>query len=277
MKGPVTVKTRNELPDTIFGARHVALREFNPEELEKIASRPQKIVKLPDDISESRRKRMANLAQYKGRSKEGQIKALGNLPRLMKPEPIPPVVPLAPGLTPAEPPRAIMKTVPEKTFRDTYRKVVLSRDENDLYESTWNEWMTAHPEYDNPDDRDEVKTICMSEVLMFRCQLLKRNKPTAEIEEEYNRNFNRKEIAKNNLSNRRRDRKADKQHSMGKNTVINVAVLSGGIPNSMLKEKHERALADKSMEEDMLNRTIKQVESKVIISTPSQPNEDDVI
>jgi hypothetical protein len=113
---------------------------------------------------------------------EGNKTSLGNLPRLVKMEQRKSPHPnhwrdRAPG----HPLRDRQGADPFKTIRGSFLRRS-SREERDLYVETWNDWMTAYPEFDNVQDRDDVEQICMETVNMFRLQLLQMAKPTVDID-----------------------------------------------------------------------------------------------
>jgi hypothetical protein len=247
----------DQLPASLFTrANTEPLRTYNPHELEALASRPQRILPLPTDIPESKRRKLAGLAQYRGRSPEGTKKSLGNLPRLVKMEQVPAPEPLE-GVEPPAIPCAIAKVPPHKTIRGRFLRRIISREERDLYVETWNDWMTAYPEFDNVQDRDDVEQICMETVNMFRLKLLQMNKPTVDVDEPYNQAYRRKQEARSNLMARRKDREAAKRSNS--NTTFNVAVIAGSITPEMMAERQKRLLKDEEKELSFLTKTVESV------------------
>jgi len=76
--------SRDELPDSLFPTMSAALRDHNAEELEQLAMRPQKLLPVPEDLPFPKRRQLAGLAQFSGRSAGGNRKSLGNLRRRVK-------------------------------------------------------------------------------------------------------------------------------------------------------------------------------------------------
>jgi hypothetical protein len=263
---PIISVPREELPRTLFPGSPVPLRRYNEHELAALASRPQTIVPLPDNVTGTMRTRMANLAQYRGRSAEGNKASLGNLPRkrstMSETNDQPPQMP--PGVTAPVVPTAFPRVPVQKTLQGKMARRALSREEYDLFLETYANWMTAHPEYDNIEDKDDVSTIAMETVLMLRMQMLQMQKPTTDITEPYNQSFRRKQQARENLQASREARLSKKKGGGGGNTIINVAVASGNITPQMVEERRNRIKLDEDREMRFLQGTIVSAETLAV-------------
>ena len=72
---------REQLPTTLFPVLTVRIDEHDPAELDLLCAQQQRLAKLPAGLSLPRRRQLCGLAQYRGRSAEGNRKSLLNLRR----------------------------------------------------------------------------------------------------------------------------------------------------------------------------------------------------
>lgn len=264
--------TRDELPRSLFKYRFVPLRDSNPTELKILANQPQRLVPLPDGVSDAKRRQLSGLAQYRGRSPEGNAKSLGNLPRVTKMDTNlgganPPQIPE--GMPKPNVPTAFPQVPGLKTLTGKWARRVLSKEEHDLFVETWVKWFSAHPEWDKPEDEDDVQTICMETVIMFRLQAAQANQPSLNISDPYNQSFKRKQRARENLTARRVDRVGTKAN--GGNTTMNIAVLAGQITPEQQAERQRRLKQDERDQLDFLEGTI--VQARTVIDVPAKEKE----
>jgi hypothetical protein len=234
--------TREDLPDSLVSAKTMALGQYNPIELRVLAARPQNLKEFPEGkYSPSTEKRLRNLAQYRGRSPEGQRNALANLRRRMKIE----TDPQLPALPPGTPEPEISLQIPPENYlsaiKKRYAKSVLSKEEYDLFMAEWIEWMTGHPELrENKADRDDVQKICMEKALQWRYQLLMASKPKEDFSGHYDESCKREADAKKALAIRRLDREGTARTKTPKKVVnnnnFNVAVMAGEVDSHQLDE-----------------------------------------
>lgn len=234
--------TREDLPDSLVSAKTMALGQYNPIELRVLASRPQKLKEIPQGkYSPSTEKRLRNLAQYGGRSPEGQRKALANLRRRMKFD----IDSQPPALPAGVPAAEVNLQIPPENYlsaiKKRYAKTVLSKEEYDLFMAEWIEWMTGHPELrECKADRDDVQKICMEKALQWRYQLLMTAKPSEDFSDHYNESCKREAEAKKSLAIRRLDREGTARTKSPKkvvnNNTLNVAVMAGEADSVRLEE-----------------------------------------
>jgi hypothetical protein len=234
--------TREDLPDSLVSAKTMALGQYNPIELRVLAARPQNLTEFPKGkYSPSTEKRLRNLAQYRGRSPEGQRNALANLRRRMKIE----SDSQPPALPPGTPTPEISLQIPPENYlsaiKKRYAKSVLSKEEYDLFMAEWVEWMTGHPELrESKADRDDVQKICMEKALQWRYQLLMASKPKEDFSGHYDESCKREADAKKSLAVRRLDREGTARTKTPKKVVnnnnFNVAVMAGEVDARQLDE-----------------------------------------
>jgi len=99
---------------------------------------------------------------------------------------------------------------------NTRYRCILSVEELDLFNEMWAAWLNVHPEYANPACVDDLTSICMETVIMFRINLLaggdlvKRRYTRA-----FHRSFCRKQRARRNLGATRRQRLLAKYENVG--------------------------------------------------------------
>jgi hypothetical protein len=186
---------RAELPPSLMEV-HLERLGDNPldnAELERLASAPQRLLPSPAD------RRVANLAQYKGRSIKGQRNVMANLMRPVPnplpdldrepPRPLPPNLP-KPLIPTATPPAKLMSAANPR-----YRNLVLTMAEYDLYLQTWRAWLENHPESDNADDRPHIETICLETVQQFRLQMLSKRRRRKHLDAKYHQSCRRMQKA----------------------------------------------------------------------------------
>ncbi len=241
--GPENVPV-SELPKTLFPTGVSALLNHNPAELDMLAARPQKLKEMPAHWSESKKRQMSGMAQYGGRSPDGQRRALGNLPRRFKMENLQPIdtgTPIAPtvpeGTIIPVPPTMMPKVPSNMTITGKYQRRVVAQDEAKLFEETYKQWISDHPEWTSAEDLDDLQTICMETVLMFRLLCVEKQTPSE------------------NLMARRRD-KMDAKRSDPNSKNINVAVLAGEMsPERLAAKKLKSQETEQAEELDFLNGT----------------------
>ena len=219
--------TRDDLPDSLLYAKR---RQIGWIELVTLSKQQQRLIPLPRRRSPERLEQLSRLAQYKGRSPEGNLRSLANLRRCMEnplalvPVTIPPELPQ---------PKIPVELLPPQIspMKKRYLKAVLTKEEYDLYAETWKQWMECHvTEYQHIEDEEDVHTICMETVLQFRINLLRVSKPTADYSVEYNQSFRRMQQARENLAARRVDREGISKGKGSKtvtNNTLNIAVMAG--------------------------------------------------
>lgn len=269
--------SREDLPDSLFPVKSRPLRHYNQQELEELASKPQKTLPVPECEDEGKRRRLANLAQYKGRSKEGQKRALGNLRRK-----IPDMVkskdnlPVPTASTSVKVPAKIPTVPAHKTARGKWLRAVLTKEEWDLYVEEWNRWLAQHTEdYTHPEDLDDVHTICQETVNMYRMELLRMEQPKNYDKDAYNQSFRRKQQARENLMARRSDREGGKKG--GGATNVQIAVLAGQVQQP-IEVVEKKAVENRQKELDFLENTTDNVHNLDIIETQlaeSEPLDDE--
>jgi hypothetical protein len=258
--------TFDELPRTLFSLETVPLDRYNPGELEALTARPEKVVPLPADADEAKRKRLAGLAQYKGRSERGRVKSLMNLrrcvPQETKVEPMTQQM-TSPGVPACQVPAEIPKSPKvTDTFRGKALRKVYTQEEWNIYVETWNDWFKDHPEFDKVEDFNDLHTICREQVIMFRCDLWEHNNPGKSMSDTYNAAYNRQQNARKNLTARRVDRfgsKASGKHVT--NNRFNVAVVSGQVSNDQARQ---RRLEDERDEQRFLESTMERHNEDII-------------
>ncbi|MCL2641599.1 MAG: hypothetical protein FWD53_12185 [Phycisphaerales bacterium] len=235
--------TRDDLPDSILPFKS---RPIGWIELVTLSKQPQRLVKLPRRKSPESLKPLMRLAQYKGRSPEGNLRSLANLRRPMEPINLIPVT-----IPPELPQPKIPISLPPPDIRSIKKrslKAVLTKEEYDLYADTWKQWMERHAaEYQQIEDEEDVHTICMETVLQFRINLYRLAKPTADCGTEYNQSFRRMQQARENLAARRVDREGlgglggkGKGKNITNNT-LNIAVMAGQADEKAIMELQRSA------------------------------------
>jgi hypothetical protein len=202
---------RADLPAQLFARTIVPIAEHNPVELDLLARRFPALVPFPEDKHPNSGKASGyrNLAQYRGRSAEGNRRSMANLVREVKsmsePSKMPVVIPgiPTPEIKTMKPPR-----VPGiRTMRGKFLKRVLAKDEYDLFVETWNDLWRAHKdEWDQPEDRIDAHAICMETVVMFRLEIARKERPAMYSEDAYNASSRRMQTARDNLAARRASR-----------------------------------------------------------------------
>jgi hypothetical protein len=266
--GPENVPIE-KLPKTLFpGGMVLVLSRYNQDELEALASRPQVHAPMPEHWDDKKKRQLRGLAQFAGRTPEGLKKSLGNLPRKIKMDNLEPLnvgpdkVPtVSEGVMIPLPPTMVPKVPSKQTIQGKYLRRILSQEEARLFEETYVEWSSAHPEWDSPEDRDDLMTICLETVITYRLQAIERRNPTVDVGEKVNQSYRRKQNARDNLMARRKDKTLLKQ-AQSRN-VLNVAVMAGDYSPEKLAEKQaqERVLALRE-EDEFLNQSTKET-SKV--------------
>lgn len=265
---------REDLPVSLWPHR-VSVGAANPVELDLLAKRTPKTVPFPEDKhpNEGVAKGYRNLAQYRGRSEEGNRKSMANLRRKVKlahnkPPEIPESMPRpnVPAKKPPKPPG--MATLKGRNLR-----AVMSQEEWDLFLETWIELYEGHAEdWDKPEDKIDVERICMETVVQFRMQSYERSRDKRFDPNAYHQSTIRQQQARQNLEARRADRNRQKGT---KSTTTNVLVSLGNSVQPVVKEKL-KAIAEQE-EEDMkfLEATNKQNIAAIIDSHIRKEDDDD--
>jgi len=265
-----------DLPKTLYPYFSRPVRTERPDELEQLAKRPSKLLKPPDH------KQKRNLAQYKGRSLEGNKRARGNLIRRTaymstlpdKPAEskndlaIKPDVPLAfPGV----------KGLDTRIGRAN--RHTMSQDEYSLYVETWDTWIQAHgsdysftdsagQQHLYPEDAADLHTICMETVIQWRLQMYQAHKPSVRVSGDYDRSVRRMQVARVNLQARRADRNSKKGNI---NKQYNIAYLAGATDSTEVVEaKKQEARRLFEAEEDFFKKTEKTSTHEIIDVQPTE-------
>ena len=245
-----------DLPWSLFPGKRQPLKDASPQELDRLAGSPQKIVPLPEGLTPKQAAQLRNLAQYKGRSPEGQRRALGNLPRETKSmnKTEHQIVP-ADKNSPARVPMVFIQPPGLTTIRGRSTAAVMSQEEYNLYCETWKRYMEVHSEdYSAPEDEDDLHRICMETVIQWRIEMQKLHAPRTAIGSEYHQSVKRMQTARENLAARRADRIATK--GGGRGTNINIAVVAGNVDAAKaIQIKGERVKQLDAAEDDFLNNT----------------------
>ena len=239
---------RADLPDTLFPALTRPVRDHNPHELDVLACKPQRLVPLPEVIEdEGKRRRMANLAQYAGRTRNGQRRALANLRRRQKMPEHQPVQPDpdVPAPRVPTPTRQELQQLPKHPpITGIWLKRVLQKDEHDVYVETWNEiWKAHRDEYTDPLDMQDVHTICLENAIQLRMLRIQNETPRRFSPKAYHDSAVRMQKARENLASRRVDRIGSKAHIRNL-TQNNIAVLAGEVNEKQVREIVEQDEAE---------------------------------
>lgn len=238
---------RDDLPDCVVSAKTVPLGSYNLVELDDLAARPQRTLDVPQGVHPPGvARRMQNLAQYGGRSLEGQRRSLANLRRRIS-EPVANDAPQLPVHVPQPTvPTAVVRQISAK--KAGFLRSVLSKEEYDLYVLTWAEWFEANPDYDQPSDVHDVETICMEAVIQYRVNLFRQRYPSRDYSNEYNQSYLRQQRAKENLAARRVDRVgvAGGKGGGGRGQIINngnlvISVAAGSVDEKRMMELQQQA------------------------------------
>lgn len=247
----------DELPKTLFPTKRVSITQYNPVEADILASNGQKLVKFP----EGKKPHIAHLAQYAGRSPAGNARSIANLVR--------PVAQTKETTRIATMPAAAKKlvevVVPKmpalKTVTGRSLRSVMSSDEWNLYVETWQKWMGAHAtDYTEPEDEQDVHTICMETIKQFRLNLVSFNNPKSDYSVQYQASFNRMDIARKNLTARRVDRVGTKAGQQ--KTIINVAVVAGQVSQEQIELRRQQTIQNDAEMMQFLEGTV--VESTTV-------------
>jgi hypothetical protein len=266
--------TYDELPSSLRPVRFIPLARKSPEKPREMAeTKPAKTVPLPDTshLTPGKAKRMANLAQYKGRSKEGSARSYANLGRRnmeqsnVKRKEVPEGMPQ---------PKHLQLAVPDvptgSLVRGRWLRAVTSTEEHNLYVDTWVEWMTAHKdEYDQPEDLMDLHRVCMEVVIQARLDLLSQTNPKMDNSVAYNQSFNRQQVARQNLTARRVDRTGTKAND--RKNSLNIGIMVGSLDNAAIAQRRAEALAREAAVDDFLEGTV--VASKSL--PPANPKLED--
>lgn len=251
-----------ELPPCLIGVKVTHVGNSHPVLAAKLAARPQRLLPLPDlsGYSAHAQKAMKNLAQYRGRTPEGNLKSMKNIQWHERPIDMPDQIPQV--VTPQNLPQPTVPiAVPQVPRGDLMRakslKVVMSQNEYNLYVETWNRWWEAHAEdyvvtkEDGtklilPEDELDVHRVCMETVIQYRLELEQTRYPSKDLSRAYDSSFARQETARKNLSARRSDRISQKNQDKNKGgNTFNVAFIAGGVTQEMIDQKKQDALKEK--------------------------------
>jgi hypothetical protein len=251
--------TRDELPKRLIPSIRVPITDKGTEELERLGARPQRLVPLPAKVNPATTK-LRCLAQYKGRSPEGNLRSLANLKRTTASpmSNLPVKAPQIPANIPVPNVPTAIPTVPHgDLMKGKSLRAVLSREEFDLYVETWVEWFKCHGQsFDKVEDLLDVEHVCMETVLQYRTRAQMLAFPNRDYSQPYNQSFLRQQKARENLEARRTDR--IKSRSPSGNTTVhvhgggNVAVMAGSVA---MADREQRALAEKQATMDFLAGT----------------------
>lgn len=203
-------------------------------------------------------KRMQNLAQYKGRSLEGNKNSIANLKRPTKmPEKdttLPAVSPRVP--TPPvtlQPPRV----PPLNTVRGAALRDLMTQDQYAIYLAQWNELFEAHVnEWTLPEDKLDVHTICMEYVQEMLLRKMQFSNPSKDYSQSLNQCFNRMQTARENLAARKRDRDSSKNNSRAQGATIQVSIIAGQVTRAQIEGRQEEARLLARQNDDFLEGTI---------------------
>jgi hypothetical protein len=265
----------DELPSSLVPAKSVPMSQYNPEEALELADKPQRLLEVPKGkYPPGVERRMKNLAQFGGRSREGTARSVANLRRYVRHMSNKELKALPEGMpVPTKIETEIPIVPPASTIRGRALRVILSKEEYNLYLEEWERWMTAHgPEYDQVEDELDVHHICMESVMQYRISLLQHKHPTRDYTNAYNQSFLRQQKARENLDASRRAR-LDRKHSRGlsgSGIQINVAIAAGNAARS-LEQKKSLATKHEVECDDFLEATV--VETKMIEAQKAKEEE----
>lgn len=262
---------RDELPESLFRVVSIPLLMARPDLAEALAATPETVLPLPEGLDDRKRKQLANLAQYRGRTPEGRLRAMSNLPQKRNP-PSAPDTPDADdlagppvgaeeraGLPAPTVPAAIPATDAQGLVRKTANRKCMSQEEWDLYEETWYRWMRIHHEhYNAAEDYDDLEMICIEAVMMARIRQLMMQYPHRDYENPYNNAYKRQQTARRNLAASRRDREAEKKEAAargGSGVHVNIALGGDGISSSNTDEFLEMSRQFREKELEFMQKT----------------------
>lgn len=262
--------SRDQLPDDVFAKKNNYIRE-DPEEALRRALKPSKVIPIRDDLPASRRRSAMWTVPFRGLSFDHRLKRMqtseNTFQSLNSLVPIPAAAPEVPeGMSKPPIPIAIPPVQRINALTEKNLRLVMSKREYDMFVNTWVEWLTAHPEWDQPEDIDDITQICMETVIMFRLQNAQSFKPNLDISEPFNQSFKRKQTARQNLTARRVDRVGTKANG---GSTTNIAVIAGNITPEMEAERRRARKKDETDQIEFINGTL--VTSDVVIET--QPKE----
>jgi hypothetical protein len=268
--------TREELPSDLTGGKFIPLAHGSPLLLAIMARKKQKVVPLPDGLSEKQLQRLRNLSQYnKGRSFEGQFRCLQAMGRrfirFKKMADITPA-PKIPDNVPLPVVPTAMPDMPHSHLaRGRALKVCMSREEYDLYAETWITWFQAHAheyliplpdgrEILAPEDEMDVHRICMETVNQYRIERMSQRQPSKDFSRQYDSSVSRMQKARENLNASRRLRmdqtNREKDRKSGNNTTVNVAVLASAATAEGLQERIQRQVENQTKAKKFLESTV---------------------
>jgi hypothetical protein len=255
----------------LFPFLTLPLREVNPDKVEEILAKPFKVASLPDHLTAGQKSTMSHMLGFKPWTDSARRKVAETVPTRVRMIEVAPNAPVIPEGIPAPTvPTAVLMVRPEKTMEGKYARAVLSKEEYDLYVHTWVEWLTQHPEWNLPEDLNDLGHICMEQAMQFRLLRLSQQKNT-DVTVSYNASFKRQQQARENLTARRVDRTGTKAAgSSGNKTIVNVAVLSGEVPPEEVARRKLKQLAHAEGEDDFLNNTITRRQVTINEATPDE-------
>ncbi len=277
--------SRDELPPSLLEAKFIPIGQYNPVELATLAARPSKTVPLIKTPASCRNPNACeNLAQYKGRTPEGNRKAIANLRRNVSSQMIvvdPPQLPAgmpAPTIPTAPAPPRLMDA-----FKTKYLKSVLSKEEFDLFLHTWKKWIEEHSDYNIAEDEKDLETVCMEEVLQWRINLARPRRPRHDFSNEYNQSHLRQQRARDNLAARRDMRLGigakGQGGGKGNTTNLTIAVMAGGVDQVKIAAMEQKARlvtqGDMKFLEDTRDGGQQMIEAE--LTEPSVPAAEEVV
>jgi len=164
--------------------------------------------------------------------------------------------------------------VPFDATKSKYLRVVLSRDEYDLYLLTWKDWFTSHPDYTIVEDRMDVETICMETVLQFRTNILRQRHPKEDYDVTYNQSAKRLQQARENLAARRDIRIGARDPKNASRAGIqignmNVAVMAGSVDEKRVLAHQQSTKPQLTNDLDFLDTTVDSATAIAALETPA--------
>jgi len=155
-----------------------------------------------------------------------------------------------------------------------YLRVVLSKDEYNLYVLTWKDWFDSHPDYTIVEDRLDVETICMETVLQFRTNILRQRHPKADFDIAYNQSSRRLQQARENLAARRDIRiGARDPKNVGRGGSIqignmNVAMMAGTVDEKKVLAHQQGTKPQLTNDMDFLDTTVDSATAIAALGVP---------
>jgi hypothetical protein len=235
----------------------VPLSQYDPTEADRIAQKLPEPQEVPEGYEPHIAHKMKNLTQYKGWTREGFRKSVGNLPRKRSmAKAIKKTNKEKLGSVPAEVPGPDSNIPPilggpgESRYR--HMRSVLTDREFELFSETWRRWFSDHADHRLTEDEDDVTTICWEAVIQARMRAIQTYDPDKYNDRAYHESCTRMQRARENLDAIRKDR--NKQKAGGGHTQnVSIAVLAGQVDP---KFQQAKMVANDSESDDFFASTL---------------------